>query len=1329
MITNRLTRSLSLICLLASVCGINARCPAQLDGSWTVTIGGQTVTPDANGYFRMRNISAADLFGSGGQGSAPDFMSDDPVRMLATRVLPDGTPQYAFSAPFFLSRGQIAVVSDIVITETPPSLARSLRIDTDQAVIQVGQTTQLTVWGLLADDTEVPLTRREDWTTYRTSNPAIATIEQDGDNDNDGIPDGTVTGVRVGTVFITASNDAATAVRRITVSETTRHTTVQGFVYDPLNQPVSGAIVSADVVGGSAVTGPNGRFSFPVTYTPDDSVLLRITATAVVQGITRVAVAFDLPPVNNGITDAGIMILRPLCNPEWGAGFDAAGFNASVFSMITVPANAGIEPGVYAAGAFTAVGGQGATPLNGVARWNGSAWLPLGSGLNGAVHALALYTTPAGSVLIAGGDFTMSGATPMNRVAIWDGSAWYPMSTGMNDTVTSLAVVGSPAGPQLYAGGWFTSAGGVPANRIARWNADSSTWEPLGSGLNRAVLAMASYDPGSGPRLIVGGDFTFAGGNPASRLAAWNGSAWTTFGSGADAPIRAMAAIADGVSPALYLAGDFTTINGVAASRIARYNGLAFTPLAQGLNSTVRALAPRTSPEGFTLYAVGDFTQAGAASVARAALWNGAAWSPLDSGLNSTARAVSILGSPAGPSVFVGGDFSQAGGGPVGRAAMFSPSTGWSGFGSGLNGPVNAFTTLPAGSASTSLVAAGSFSAAGNRFVSNIAVWDGSVWSDLAGGVNDIVFAAASRMEQGGTALYVGGLFDRAGPSPGLPANLIARYHNGTWSGLGGGVNGPVRALHFFDDGSGSALFVGGAFSAVGGATGIGANNIAKWSGAQWLPLGPGLNGRVLAMTTFDTDRSGPLPPSLIVVGEFTATASGTPVTVNRIARWNGMTWSSIGSANLPVRAIAVFGKGLGEELYIAGDFTQINGVNGFNRVARWDGSVWTPLTPAGIGDGSVNSLAVFSDGIAPSLYLAGSFTMVNGAPASRIAQWTGSTFATLQSGVNGSVQSIFGFDRDGAGGEFPTLFAGGSFSAAGTFGSGGIARWNRPLLCGNFLFAPPPSPDSPPVVHPVHRDRLKQPPLKEQDFADRAQNAWRITGLRAVEFRRPEERRDFAPLQGSLRNAIADNRAAMGEFADATLVVTGANAAGQLTGYAQKPDGTTRAFRFSPPMLDCPARLEDLGADSPLSSRGLGINAMGFVSGQFNEQASSSFAFVAAPGSSIIDLNSKVPIDSGWRLLSADRISDALLIEGDGILAGVPARFELQLAPAELDWSIPPCCAADVDQDHAVTSTDFHQYLAAFFEGQASADRTGDARISAEDFYLFIRQFLDGCP
>jgi hypothetical protein len=67
----------------------------------------------------------------------------------------------------------------------------------------------------------------------------------------------------------------------------------------------------------------------------------------------------------------------------------------------------------------------------------------------------------------------------------------------------------------LLVGGDFTAAGGFSADRIARWDGD--TWGVLGSGLNGRASASAVYLGA----LYVGGGFTSAGGKPSRYIARW----------------------------------------------------------------------------------------------------------------------------------------------------------------------------------------------------------------------------------------------------------------------------------------------------------------------------------------------------------------------------------------------------------------------------------------------------------------------------------------------------------------------------------------------------------------------------------------------------------------------------------------------------------------------------------------------------------------------------------------------------------------------------------------------------------------------------------------
>ena len=68
------------------------------------------------------------------------------------------------------------------------------------------------------------------------------------------------------------------------------------------------------------------------------------------------------------------------------------------------------------------------------------------------VHALAVFDDGSGPCLVAGGEFTIAGGVAVSGPARWNGSAWSPMGT--LGAVRSLAVFDSGGGPELYAGTW-----------------------------------------------------------------------------------------------------------------------------------------------------------------------------------------------------------------------------------------------------------------------------------------------------------------------------------------------------------------------------------------------------------------------------------------------------------------------------------------------------------------------------------------------------------------------------------------------------------------------------------------------------------------------------------------------------------------------------------------------------------------------------------------------------------------------------------------------------------------------------------------------------------
>jgi len=127
----------------------------------------------------------------------------------------------------------------------------------------------------------------------------------------------------------------------------------------------------------------------------------------------------------------------------------------------------------------------------------------------------------SGTNLYAGGWFTAAGGVTANNIAKWDGSAWSALGSGMDWDVLALTVSGNT----LYAGGYFTTAGGVSANCVAKW--DGSAWSALGSGMDGFIVAVegpfvsALAGDGSG-HLFVGGYFYFAGTNLSPSIAQAN---------------------------------------------------------------------------------------------------------------------------------------------------------------------------------------------------------------------------------------------------------------------------------------------------------------------------------------------------------------------------------------------------------------------------------------------------------------------------------------------------------------------------------------------------------------------------------------------------------------------------------------------------------------------------------------------------------------------------------------------------------------------------------------------------------------------------------------
>jgi hypothetical protein len=478
-----------------------------------------------------------------------------------------------------------------------------------------------------------------------------------------------------------------------------------------------------------------------------------------------------------------------------GMGTTFSGYSNKINALIYRAANNTL----YAGGSF--FGGE--TMYN-LAQWNGSSWSAVGSngGVNDYVYSL---TFDPGGNLYVGGSFTSvaGGAVSASGVARWDGTSWSALGSGVSNggNPYSVYALGADSFGNLYAGGDFEQAGGSLVGFIARWN--GSAWSRMtkadGQGLFGYTGFVRSFVLNPNGNLLVGGDYFRTGTQPMNNLATWDGNAWHAWPAAVNATIHDIAPIS---GSQFYASNDDTLF--VGSPFIARWDGSQWQPLGTGLDLYAFSLAYDSS-SGY-LYAGGYFSKAGSVSTNYVARWNGSTWSALGSGIASgSGYHLEALLLDSSHNLYAGGKFTSAGGASAANIAMWNGST-WLALGAGLNDTVYDLEIDPSGS----LWAAGSFTSSGGAPANYIAKWNGSSWTGLPSSVNSTVTALA--FDASGY-MYAAGEFTMAG---GMTAMGIARWdgNTNTWSPMGSGLDYRPLDLIYHPDGS---LYVGGQFTAAGG--------------------------------------------------------------------------------------------------------------------------------------------------------------------------------------------------------------------------------------------------------------------------------------------------------------------------------------------------------------------------------------------------------------------------------------------------------------------------------------------------------------------------------
>lgn len=676
--------------------------------------------------------------------------------------------------------------------------------------------------------------------------------------------------------------------------------------------------------------------------------------------------------------------------PQWADDFDMGGLYGRVFGL-------GTWNGRLIAG------GVG-FPTDGVAAKNvvafdGNRWQPLGSGVTGAltstiqggpiVRAAAVY----GGELVVAGRFLTAGGVAADCIARWNGTSWQPLGSGLTNSFNFTPVVYALTvfNGELYAGGDFDTAGGQAIRGLAKWN--GSQWSPVGSGLNDPFdLAVYSMTIHAGA-LYVGGNFAMAGGQTVNNIARWDGTSFSALGVGVpngNGDVQSL----ESFQGQLYIGGNFYGIGGIAASNIARWNGTSFSAVGAGMTGTqgVGTTVACMKVWNGSLHVGGTFDLIGSLVVRNVAAWNGSQWISIGGVDGSSTITTALAMTEFQGRLIVGGEFANAGpafadGSPVATQSIASFdgfSWGQVGAGHGTDEEVYKLLRWRGG-----IVATGRFYNAGMSVSTQVAFFDGFQWRKI-GTFNGNVLDA---VEWNGDLVVTGG-FTQVGN---VGATSIARFDGTQWYPIGGGAGGSCVAvyqgqLYAGSTGSpkrwtgtgwvtfgtplfgqmnvmhvhGTRLYIGGIINSP-----FGIGNIVSWDGTTTTGLGTGVNQTVESIASHGAD---------LVVGGWFTTAGGAPA--SRIARWNGTSWSAFGSG-LPGTVHALASDGT--TLYVGGDFS----TTGFpaapgNYIVRWNGSSFQPL---GTGmNASVVTLLI--DPSRGSLYAGGYFQEAGSRPSWHIARW-----------------------------------------------------------------------------------------------------------------------------------------------------------------------------------------------------------------------------------------------------------------------------------------------------------------------------------------------------
>jgi IPT/TIG domain len=298
--------------------------------------------------------------------------------------------------------------------------------------------------------------------------------------------------------------------------------------------------------------------------------------------------------------------------------------------------------------------------------------------------------------------------------------------------------------------------------------------------------------------------------------------------------------------------------------------------------------------------------------------------------------------------------------GPYNGVARWAPSDGWAQMSSGIDLSTGGGTVNAIAAQGTRFYAFGSFLSLGSGIPAIrtarrvVTPWNASqAWEPMHSGLNGNLYAATVF----GDDVIAAGEFrceaeDPSAPLCTTPLNHVAKWTGAQWSDLADGVNSLVYAVAVSDD----LLAVGGEEIVWAGDSESQPGPVAVWDGSAWERggAGAGLEGKeVFALAALHGKFYAGGALGLV----------GSSDIANPVAVWDGndeSTWSAVESSapGLEFNVTSLAADPEHGLLYVLGDWPTRSGQlvvseNGFNRIAVWDTEIskWVamgPLTDSG---------------------------------------------------------------------------------------------------------------------------------------------------------------------------------------------------------------------------------------------------------------------------------------------------------------------------------------------------------------------------------------------